>query len=51
MRWMRMEKLVRKKISSCPALEFLNKELFNILNFFESSQIPLDPGLYLGYLR
>ncbi|KAI1731892.1 ankyrin repeat and fibronectin type-III domain-containing protein 1 [Ditylenchus destructor] len=50
MRWMRMEKLIRKKYS-CPALEFLSAQLFNILNFFESSQIPLDPGLYMGYLR
>lgn len=50
MRWMRMEKLIRKKFS-CSALEYLTKELFTILNFFEASQIPLDPGLYLGYLR
>uniref|UniRef100_A0A915E2D1 Uncharacterized protein n=1 Tax=Ditylenchus dipsaci TaxID=166011 RepID=A0A915E2D1_9BILA len=40
----------RKKLP-CSALDFLCKELFNILNFFESSQIPLDPGLYISYLR
>lgn len=50
MRWMRMEKMIRKKFP-CTALEYLCKELFTILNFFESSQIPLDPGLYVGYLR
>jgi hypothetical protein len=40
MRWMKMEKLIRKKMS-CSALDYLCKELFNILNFFESSQIPV----------
>uniref|UniRef100_A0A915DSP2 Uncharacterized protein n=1 Tax=Ditylenchus dipsaci TaxID=166011 RepID=A0A915DSP2_9BILA len=40
-----------KKKAPCSALDFLCKELFNILNFFESSQIPLDPGLYISYLR
>uniref|UniRef100_A0A7E4VVM4 Fibronectin type-III domain-containing protein n=1 Tax=Panagrellus redivivus TaxID=6233 RepID=A0A7E4VVM4_PANRE len=50
MRWMKLNKLMRKKTSNAP-LDFLNRELVNILNFFESSQIPLDRGLYLCYLK
>lgn len=50
MRWMRMEKLLRRR-QSCSALDCLNKELLPLLNFYESSLIPLQPGLYLAYLR
>lgn len=50
MRWMRMEKLIRKKFS-CSTIDHLCKEIIPILNFFESSQIGLDSGLYLCYLR
>uniref|UniRef100_A0A914ZD59 Fibronectin type-III domain-containing protein n=1 Tax=Panagrolaimus superbus TaxID=310955 RepID=A0A914ZD59_9BILA len=50
MRWMKLNKIMRKKSSSTP-LDFLCKEMVPVLNFFESSQIPLDRGLYLGYLK
>uniref|UniRef100_A0AC34QC80 Fibronectin type-III domain-containing protein n=1 Tax=Panagrolaimus sp. JU765 TaxID=591449 RepID=A0AC34QC80_9BILA len=50
MRWMRLTKLIRKKQSN-NAVEFLNKEVLSVLNFFEASQIPLDRGLYLCYLK
>uniref|UniRef100_A0AC34F365 Ras-associating domain-containing protein n=1 Tax=Panagrolaimus sp. ES5 TaxID=591445 RepID=A0AC34F365_9BILA len=50
MRWMKSNKIMRKKSSSTP-LDFLCKEMVPVLNFFESSQIPLDRGLYLGYLK
>lgn len=50
MRWMRLSKLMRKK-SSSSAFDFLSKEVVNILNFFESAQIPLERGLYLCYMR
>lgn len=50
MRWMKLNKIMRKKSSSSP-LDFLCKEMVPILNFFEASQIPLDRGLYLGYLK
>jgi hypothetical protein len=32
-------------------MQCLNRELLGLLNFFESSLIPLQPGLYLSYLR
>uniref|UniRef100_A0A914R3G1 Uncharacterized protein n=1 Tax=Parascaris equorum TaxID=6256 RepID=A0A914R3G1_PAREQ len=33
------------------AVDVLYKEILNVLNFFESSQIPLRKGLYLCYLK
>uniref|UniRef100_A0A0N5A483 ANK_REP_REGION domain-containing protein n=1 Tax=Parastrongyloides trichosuri TaxID=131310 RepID=A0A0N5A483_PARTI len=50
MKWISLSKLLKKK-TSCQALDFLNSESIKILNFFESFQIPLDRGLYLGYLK
>ena len=50
MRWMKLAKLIRKK-SSNGAMDFLSREVLSVLNFFESSQIPLDKGLYLCYLK
>ncbi|KAL3095418.1 hypothetical protein niasHS_007517 [Heterodera schachtii] len=50
MRWMRMEKLFRRR-QACPALEFLSRELLSLLNFYECSLVPLEPGLYVAYLR
>uniref|UniRef100_A0A914HA82 Ras-associating domain-containing protein n=1 Tax=Globodera rostochiensis TaxID=31243 RepID=A0A914HA82_GLORO len=50
MRWMRMEKMFRRR-QACPSLEFLSRELLPLLNFYESSLISLEPGLYLAYLR
>lgn len=32
-------------------MDTLHKEILNVLNFFESSQIPLRKGLYLCYLK
>lgn len=40
LRWLTFDKLLRKKMAS-PAVDALTKETVNILNFFESSQIPL----------
>ncbi|KAE9556576.1 hypothetical protein FO519_000270 [Halicephalobus sp. NKZ332] len=50
MRWMKLTKLIRKKSSNGP-MDFLSREVLPVLNFFESSQIPLDKGLYLCYLK
>ncbi|CAD6187592.1 unnamed protein product [Caenorhabditis auriculariae] len=50
LRWLTFEKLLRKKMAT-PAIDMLTKETVNILNFFESSQIPLRRGLYLCYLK
>uniref|UniRef100_A0A0K0EXC3 Ankyrin repeat protein n=1 Tax=Strongyloides venezuelensis TaxID=75913 RepID=A0A0K0EXC3_STRVS len=49
-KWTTLSKLIRKK-TNCPAIDFLNNEVINILNFYESYQIPLDRGLYLCYLK
>ncbi|PAV70159.1 hypothetical protein WR25_12789 isoform B [Diploscapter pachys] len=50
LRWLTFDKLLRKKMAS-PAVDALTKETVNILNFFESSQIPLKRGLYLCYMK
>lgn len=50
MRWMRLTKIIRKKYTN-GAMDYLNREILSILNFFEASQIPLDRGLYLCYLK
>ncbi|CEF70712.1 Ras-association domain and Fibronectin, type III domain and Immunoglobulin-like fold domain and Ankyrin repeat-containing domain-containing protein [Strongyloides ratti] len=49
-KWITLNKIIRKK-TNCPAIDFLNNEIINILNFYESYQIPLDRGLYLCYLK
>uniref|UniRef100_A0A913HP05 Fibronectin type-III domain-containing protein n=1 Tax=Strongyloides stercoralis TaxID=6248 RepID=A0A913HP05_STRER len=49
-KWITLNKIIRKK-TNCPAVDFLNSEIINILNFYESYQIPLDRGLYLCYLK
>ena len=62
MRWLPFAKLFRKKMAS-QAVDLLNKETLNIMNFFESCQIPLKryngvyiviyefSGLYLCYMK
>ncbi|CAI5454469.1 unnamed protein product [Caenorhabditis angaria] len=50
LRWVTFDKLLRKRMPT-PAIDTLTKETVNILNFFESSQIPLKRGLYLCYLK
>ncbi|CAB3400391.1 unnamed protein product [Caenorhabditis bovis] len=50
LRWLSFDKLLRKRMPT-PAIDALTRETVNILNFFESSQIPLKRGLYLCYLK
>uniref|UniRef100_A0AC35U3F3 Ras-associating domain-containing protein n=1 Tax=Rhabditophanes sp. KR3021 TaxID=114890 RepID=A0AC35U3F3_9BILA len=50
MKWITLNKFMRKK-NSCAAIDYLNTEAINILNFYEASQIPLNRGLYLCYLK
>lgn len=50
LRWLTFNKLLRKRMPT-PAIDKLTKETVNILNFFESSQIPLKRGLFLCYLK
>uniref|UniRef100_F1KYE3 Ankyrin repeat and fibronectin type-III domain-containing protein 1 n=1 Tax=Ascaris suum TaxID=6253 RepID=F1KYE3_ASCSU len=48
--WNMLSKMVCKRGAST-AMDTLYKEILNVLNFFESSQIPLRKGLYLCYLK
>ncbi|KHN82455.1 Ankyrin repeat and fibronectin type-III domain-containing protein 1 [Toxocara canis] len=48
--WNGLSKMVCKR-TTCTAMDTLSNELLNVLNFFESSQIPLRKGLYLCYLK
>ncbi|ULT82585.1 hypothetical protein L3Y34_012087 [Caenorhabditis briggsae] len=50
LRWMPFNKLLRKKMPT-PAVDNMTKQLLNILNFYEASQIQLQRGLYVGYLK
>ncbi|EFO82576.1 hypothetical protein CRE_00679 [Caenorhabditis remanei] len=50
LRWMPFNKLLRKKMPT-PAVDSMTKQLLNILNFYEASQIQLQRGLYVGYLK
>ncbi|GMT35133.1 hypothetical protein PFISCL1PPCAC_26430, partial [Pristionchus fissidentatus] len=48
--WMSFEKMLRKK-NPCVAMDKVMRETVTIMNFFESSQIPLQKGLYVAYLK
>uniref|UniRef100_A0A8R1HMY2 Ras-associating domain-containing protein n=1 Tax=Caenorhabditis japonica TaxID=281687 RepID=A0A8R1HMY2_CAEJA len=50
LRWMSFNKLLRKKMPTS-AIDNMTKQLLNILNFYEASQIKLQRGLYVGYLK
>lgn len=50
LRWMPFNKLLRKKMPTT-AIDSMTKQLLNILNFYEASQIQLQRGLYVGYLK
>ncbi|CAI2357173.1 unnamed protein product [Caenorhabditis sp. 36 PRJEB53466] len=50
LRWMPFNKLLRKKMPTT-AIDNMTKQLLNILNFYEASQIQLQRGLYVGYLK
>ncbi|GMT07709.1 hypothetical protein PENTCL1PPCAC_29883, partial [Pristionchus entomophagus] len=48
--WMTFEKMLRKR-NTCPSMDRVLRESVPIMNFFESSQIPLQKGLYVSYLK
>ncbi|GMR61802.1 hypothetical protein PMAYCL1PPCAC_31997 [Pristionchus mayeri] len=48
--WLSFEKMLRKH-HACPAMDRVLRESVPIMNFFESSQIPLQKGLYVAYLK
>lgn len=53
-RWMPMNKLLRRLLpltENPSAADLLMAKVLDQLNFYESSSIPLDKGLYLGYVK
>ncbi|EYC36464.1 hypothetical protein Y032_0893g2902, partial [Ancylostoma ceylanicum] len=51
LRWLSFDKVLRKKADSASISAALVRESINIMNFFESSRIPLNRGLYLCYMK
>uniref|UniRef100_A0A0R3RZ16 Ankyrin repeat and fibronectin type-III domain-containing protein 1 n=1 Tax=Elaeophora elaphi TaxID=1147741 RepID=A0A0R3RZ16_9BILA len=49
-RWLPLNKIIRKR-GACQAIDILWAEIFRIINFFESSHMRLQKGLYICYMK